>query len=69
MTKREQYSFILRVLLPTIEREGLTIKTNGSGELTLSPEDPTVTCFIQDMRQRLTSALQRPVSPSSPYGI
>jgi isopenicillin N synthase-like dioxygenase len=69
MTKREQYSFILRVLLPTIEREGLTIKTNGSGELTLPPEDPTVTCFIQDMRQRLTSALQRPVSPTSPYGI
>lgn len=69
MTKREQYSFILRVLLPTIEREGLTIKTHGSGELTLSPEDPSVTCFIQDMRQRLTSALQRPVTPSSPYGI
>ncbi|QQU56460.1 hypothetical protein [Serratia liquefaciens] len=69
MTKHEKYSFVLGVLLPTIEREGLTIKTHGSGELTLPPGDPSVTCFIQDMRQRLTSALQRPVSPSSPYGI
>ncbi|QLH64314.1 hypothetical protein SYMBAF_07140 [Serratia symbiotica] len=69
MTKRDQYSFILNVLLPTIEREGLTIKTHGSGKLTLSPEDPSVTCFIQDMRQRLTSALLRPAPPSSPYGV
>jgi hypothetical protein len=69
MTKHEKYSFILNVLLPTIERDGLTIKTHRCGELTLPPEDPTVGCFVQNMRQRLTSALQRPVTPSSPYGI
>ncbi len=27
MTRRDQYSFILHVLLPAIENEGLTIKT------------------------------------------
>ena len=36
MTRRDQYSFILHVLLPAIENEGLTIKTRRDGELTLS---------------------------------
>jgi len=69
MTKRDQYNFILHVLLPAVEREGLTIKSRGDGELTLSSDDPSVSCFIDDMRQRLTTALQRPVVPSSPYGV
>ena len=69
MTKREQYNFILHVLLPAVEREGLTIKTRRDGELTLSSDDPSVSGFIEDMRQRLTTALQRPAVPSSPYGV
>lgn len=69
MTKRDQYNFILHVLLPAFEREGLTIKTRRDGELTLSSDDPSVSCFIDDMRQRLTTALQRPAVPSSPYGV
>ncbi|EJL1295634.1 hypothetical protein NL787_004205 [Salmonella enterica] len=69
MTKRDQYNFILHVLLPAVEREGLTIKTRRDGELTLSSDDPAVSCFIDDMRQRLTTALQRPAVPSSPYGV
>lgn len=69
MTKRDQYNFILHVLLPAVEREGLTIKTRRDGELTLSSDDPSVSCFIDDMRLRLTTALQRPVVPSSPYGV
>lgn len=69
MTKRDQYSFILHVLLPAVEREGLTIKTRCDGELTLSSDDPSVSGFIDDMRQRLTTALQRPAAPSSPYGV
>ncbi|MDV1215084.1 hypothetical protein VC596_12835 [Citrobacter freundii] len=69
MTKRDQYNFILHVLLPAVEREGLTIKTRRDGELTLSSDDPSVSCFIDDMRQRLTTALQRPAVPPSPYGV
>ncbi|EBX2814211.1 hypothetical protein ACSFCW_22495 [Yokenella regensburgei] len=69
MTRRDQYNFILHVLLPAVEREGLTIKTRRDGELTLSSDDPSVSCFIDDMRQRLTTALQRPAVPSSPYGV
>ncbi|HDD9446335.1 TPA: hypothetical protein PBQ42_002104 [Escherichia coli] len=69
MTKRDQYNFILHVLLPAVEREGLTIKTRRDGELTLPSDDPSVSCFIDDMRQRLTTALQRPAVPSSPYGV
>ncbi|HBM7635473.1 TPA: hypothetical protein LZ311_002704 [Enterobacter asburiae] len=69
MTKRDQYNFILHVLLPAVEREGLTIKTRRDGELTLSSDDPSVSGFIDDMRQRLTTALQRPAVPSSPYGV
>lgn len=69
MTRRDQYSFILHVLLPAIENEGLTIKTRRDGELTLSSNDPSVSSFIDDMRQRLTTALQRPAVPSSPYGV
>lgn len=69
MTKRDQYNFILHVLLPAVEREGLTIKTRRDGELTLSSDDPSVSYFIDDMRQRLTTALQRPAVPSSPYGV
>ncbi|WP_406253681.1 hypothetical protein ACI6SD_22705 [Escherichia coli] len=69
MTKRDQYNFILHVLLPAVEREGLTIKTRRDGELTLSSDDPSVSCFIDDMRQRLTTALLRPAVPSSTYGV
>lgn len=69
MTKRDQYNFILHVLLPAVEREGLTIKTRRDGELTISSDDPSVSCFIDDMRQRLTTALLRPAVPSSPYGV
>lgn len=69
MSKRDQYNFILHVLLPAIQEEGLTIKTRTAGELTLLSTDPSVSEFISDMRQRLTTALQRPIVPSSPYGV
>ncbi|ENT9722152.1 hypothetical protein ACFBBF_001146 [Escherichia coli] len=69
MSKRDQYNFILHVLLPAIQEEGLTIKTRSAGELTLLSTDPSVSEFISDIRQRLSAALSRPVVPSSPYGV
>ncbi|TLU70422.1 hypothetical protein FFB58_00690 [Enterobacter sp. MF024] len=69
MSKREQYNFILHVLLPAIQEEGLTIKTRTAGEMTLLSSDPSVTDFIRDMRQRLSEALSRPAVPFSPYGV
>lgn len=68
MSKRDQYNFILHVLLPAIQEEGLTIKTRCAGELTLQSSDPSVSEFISDMRQRLSVALSRPAVPFSPYG-
>jgi hypothetical protein len=47
MTRRDQYSFILHVLLPAIENEGLTIKTRRDGELTLSASGSVTTNFAQ----------------------
>lgn len=69
MSKRDQYNFILHVLLPAIQEEGLTIKTRCAGEVTLLSSDPSVSDFISDMRQRLSAALSRPVVPSSHYGV
>ncbi|WP_159236373.1 hypothetical protein [Raoultella terrigena] len=67
MTKREQYSFLLHVLIPAVEQEGLTIKTRRDGEVTFCSTDPAVVDFIDDLRQSLTAALQRPVAPASFY--
>lgn len=61
MTKREQYSFILNILLPAVEREGMTIKTRRDGELTIRPTDPAVVNFISEMRRSLEAELQRPI--------
>ena len=69
MSKREQYNFILHVRLPAIQEEGLTIKSRSAGELNLLSTDPSVSEFISDMRKRLSTALSRPVVPSSPYGV
>lgn len=69
MSKRDQYNFILHVLLPAIQEEGLTIKTRAAGEMTLSPSDPSVSDFISDMSERLSAALSRPAVPFSPYGV
>ncbi|EGZ5754925.1 hypothetical protein ACTS35_18485 [Citrobacter freundii] len=68
MTRREQYSFILHVLLPAIENEGLTIKTRRDGELTLSASGSVTVNFISNLRQHCIDELQRPSVPSSPYG-
>ncbi|MCW1829588.1 hypothetical protein OLZ31_22340 [Enterobacter asburiae] len=68
MTRREQYSFILHVLLPAIENEGLTIKTRRDGELTLSASGSVTVNFISNLRQHCIDQLQRPSVPSSPYG-
>ena len=51
MTRRDQYSFILHVLLPAIENEGLTIKPRRDGELTLSATGSVTTNFISNLRQ------------------
>lgn len=69
MSKRDSYFFILNAMLPDIERDGLTIKTRRNGELTLFPTDPSVIEFTKHLRQSLIAALNRPVAPSSPYGI
>jgi len=63
MTRRDQYSFILHVLLPAIENEGLTIKTrrSASGSVT--------TNFISNLRQHCIEELQRPSIPASHYGV
>lgn len=68
MTRREQCNFILHVILPAIESEGLTVKTRCDGELTLPPEHPSVSCFVNDMRQHINKALNA-IAPSSPYGV
>ena len=68
MTRREQYSFILHVLLPAIENEGLTIKTRRDGELTLSASGSVTVNFISNLRQHCIDELRRPSVPSSPYG-
>ncbi len=67
MNQREQYSFILNVMLPAIEREGLTIKTHYDGELTLTASDAAVTVFINELRSNLINALQRPVVNTASY--
>ena len=56
----------------TVEEISLMVcgyASRRDGELTLSSADPSVSSFIDDMRQRLTTALQRPAVPSSPYGV
>ncbi|MEZ0583286.1 hypothetical protein ACA373_09895 [Erwinia sp. STN24] len=68
MTKREKCFFILNVILPMIDEEGMTIKTRCDGELTLSPNHPAVQHFVRDYRQHLTESL-RNAAPASPYGI
>ncbi|WP_439413099.1 hypothetical protein [Enterobacter ludwigii] len=68
MTKREQYNFILRIILPAIEQEGLTIKTRRDGELTLTAGGSVTTSFIHNLRQHCIDELQRPSAPASPYG-
>ena len=67
MTKREQYSFILHVIIPAIEKEGLTIKTRRDGEVTFLNTDPSVAEFVGNLRQFLITTLQRPVAPTSFY--
>ncbi|SAD24796.1 Uncharacterised protein [Enterobacter hormaechei] len=68
MTRRDQYSFILHVLLPAIENEGLTIKTRRDGELTISASGSVTVNFISNLRQHCIDELQRSSVPSSPYG-
>ncbi|HIE9847153.1 TPA: hypothetical protein ACXRYE_001305 [Klebsiella quasipneumoniae subsp. quasipneumoniae] len=67
MTKRDQYNFILHVIIPAIEQEGLTIKTRRDGEVTFLSTDPSVAEFVGNLRQSLSAALQRPVVPASVY--
>ena len=68
MTKRDQYNFILHVLLPAVEREGLTIKTRRDGELTLSATGSVTTNFISNLRQHCIEELQRPSIRSPDWG-
>ncbi|WP_368542340.1 hypothetical protein [Enterobacter soli] len=69
MTRRDQYNFILHVLLPAIEDEGLTIKTRRDGELTLSADGSVTINFINTLRQHCVEQLQRQSVPASPYGV
>ena len=67
MTKRDQYNFILHVIIPAIEQEGLTIKTRRDGEVTFLSTDPSVVEFVGNLRQSLNASLQRPVAHASVY--
>ncbi|WP_127960167.1 hypothetical protein [Serratia microhaemolytica] len=68
MTHYEQYCFILHVVLPAIEAEGLTIKTRRDGEFTLAADGNITLNFVHELRQHCLDALQRRV-PYSPYGV
>nr|DAF40321.1 MAG TPA: hypothetical protein [Caudoviricetes sp.] len=69
MTRREQCNFILHILIPAIEEEGLTIKTHRDGELTLSASGSITANFIQNLRQHCIDEIQRKSVPASPYGV
>ncbi|EPN1928659.1 hypothetical protein ACFX4S_14220 [Kosakonia sp. YIM B13605] len=67
MTRRDQFNFILHIILPAIENEGLTIKTQRDGEITLSAQGSIAEDFVKNLRQHCIEELQRP-STSSVYG-
>lgn len=67
MTRRDQFNFILHIILPAIESEGLTIKTQRDGEITLSAHGSIAEDFVKNLRQHCIEELQRP-STSSAYG-
>ncbi|WP_071920379.1 hypothetical protein [Kosakonia radicincitans] len=67
MTRRDQFNFILHIILPAIESEGLTIKTQRDGEITLSAHGSIAEYFVKNLRQHCIEELQRP-SSSSAYG-
>lgn len=66
MNQREQYSFILNIVLPAIERDGLHIKAAGA-ELVLKPTDPSVEAFINEARRSVTYSLSRSVVNAVSY--
>lgn len=57
--------YILNVILPAVEREGLTIKTNY-GEVTLNPKSPSVISFIAALRIQFNQPEKRQ-SPVVPF--
>lgn len=67
MTRRDQFNFILHIILPAIENEGLTIKTQRDGEITLSAQGSIAEDFVKNLRQHCIEELQRPFT-SSVYG-
>ena len=67
MTRRDQFNFILHIILPAIENEGLTIKTKPDGEITLSAQGSIAENFDKNLRQHCIEELQRPFI-SSVYG-
>ena len=67
MTRQDQFNFILHIILPAIENEGLTIKTQRDGEITLSAQGSIAEDFVKNLRQHCIEELQRP-STSSVYG-
>lgn len=67
MTRRDQFNFILHIILPAIENEGLTIKTQRDGEITLSAQGSIAEDFVKNLRQYCIEELQRPFT-SSVYG-
>ena len=69
MTRYDQYGFILHVLIPAIENEGLIIKTLHDGEVTLSATGSITVNFISNLRQYCIEELQRFSIPVSPYGV
>ncbi|EAB5655732.1 hypothetical protein FRN05_05665 [Salmonella enterica subsp. enterica] len=69
MTRREQFDIILHIILPAIEKEGMTIKTRSGAEVTFLSSDPSVSLFIDNLRVSLSAALSRPSVPHSPYGV
>lgn len=60
MTYEQHY--VLNVLIPSVEREGLTIKTKY-GEVTINSGSQSVINFIH----ALTEELKKPQKKQSPY--
>ncbi|KFC01085.1 hypothetical protein GTGU_03602 [Trabulsiella guamensis ATCC 49490] len=59
MTEVEKLMYIRDVALPYIEKNGLTIRLNGCGEITFYADDPSVMKFIDDVRENTGSSLAR----------
>lgn len=58
-------NYILNVIIPTVEREGLTIKTRY-GEVTINPSRQIVVNFLAAFSEELSKQEKRP-TPDIPF--